>query len=93
MRSNPGFDITQVGSKIGEQWRALSESDKAPLVATYNQEMAEWKDKLAAWVEANPGAHLVRFTKPSMTSVRKEVKEAQATKTTKATKAGAAKTH
>lgn len=75
MRANPGLSLPEIASKIGEQWRALPESEKAPFSSTYAQELAAWKDKLAAWVEAHPGAHLMRYTKPSMASVRKEAAE------------------
>ena len=29
MKENPGIEFTQVGKKLGEKWRALSDSEKA----------------------------------------------------------------
>ena len=49
VKSNPDLKVTEVGKKLGELWRAMSDSEKAPYVKKADADKIRYEKAKAAY--------------------------------------------
>jgi len=70
-----GNAMIVVIKKMGEAWKGMSEEDKAPYTEKYNAASAQYKEDMAAWLEAG-GQQIKRGSKrKQMAEAEKEAKK------------------